>query len=256
MKYVLAATLLLLVGCTTSAPAVEEVPPSTRPTEQTSTHDIEDGIGGPVTVSVLAGSSLSDVRVALGELGLRVDVRRRVRCTAGIVMEQTPAPGVRLARGATVRLVVSKAPAAATCIMPPGVAGARALRSWALGERSAPLFADRVRLLVANRVVRILTGEEAADPDGWVLPLAYAERRDVRILETLTAAPMRTAIVPPFFCLGRGQMLPDDLLRRLQWSATLVTSEPEVRACMDVAAVQVWADRGRITDVNILMGSP
>lgn len=48
---------------------------------------------------------------------------------------------------------------------------------------------------------------------------------------------------------------PADLLRRLPWSWTLVTRTP--RACLGVAAVQVWAESGgRITDVNVLLGSP
>lgn len=259
MKYVVATALLLLAGCSSSPGGASRHPASSidrvQPPEPTTTQVIKDRIGRPVTMSVLVGSSLSEVRVALRDQGLRVDVRRRARCIPGVVLEQAPAPGAKLAGGSTVRLVVAQAPAAATCIVPPGAGGARALRAWALGERWAPPFADRVRLLVANRVVRTLTAQEAADPDEWILPIAYAERVDVRILEALAAGPMRTAAVPPHFCLGRGPVLPDDLLSRLP-SSSLVTSGAEVRACMDVVAVQVWADRGRITDVNVLMGSP
>ena len=66
---------------------------------------------------------------------------------------------------------------------------------------------------------------------------------------------MRVTRVPPFWCPRRGRALPTDLLRRLPWSWTLVTRTR--RSCIEVTAVQVWADAGgRITDVNILMGSP
>ena len=197
------------------------------------------------------------MRTALAEQGLAVEVRRRAFCAPGVVLEQRPAPGAKLDRGATVHLVVARAPAAATCIVPPGMAAVRALRAWALGEEQAPPFADRVRLLVANRPAGTLSDVEAADPSRWNLPIAYAERTDVRILETLAGSPMRATRVPPYFCLGRGPVLPADLVRRLPWSWTLVTRATEVTACMDVAAVQVWAGSdGRITDVNLLMGSP
>lgn len=260
MKLVLAAAVLLLVGCSPSPTGAPGVPSPTRTSEQspqpTTTQVIEDGVGRPATVGVLVGSRLSEVRVALRDQGLQVDVSRRARCIPGVVLAQRPAPGAKLERGSTVHLVVAQAPAAATCIVPPGAAAGQALRAWALGEQSAPPFADRVRLLVANRVVRTLTAEQAADPGRWDLPIAYAERSDVRILETLAAGPMRAAAVPPHFCLGRGPVLPAELVRRLPWSSTLVTHGAGVRACMDLAAVQVWAAGGRITDVNLLMGSP
>lgn len=76
----------------------------------------------------------------------------------------------------------------------------------------------------------------------------------MRLLEALAEGAMREANVPPFSCLNRGPALPTDLVRRLPWSWSLVTRSAQ--ACMQVAAVQVWADgRGGITDVNILLGS-
>ena len=69
---------------------------------------------------------------------------------------------------------------------------------------------------------------------------------------------MREArVVPPFFCPQRGRALPTDLLRRLPWS-----SDPGAPASRRVPAsrsppCQVWAAAGgRITDVNLLLGSP
>lgn len=260
MVLVLVSAVLLLAGCSGSPDATPGGPTSSPTKEQLrepTTHVMKDGVGRPATVGVLVGSRLTEVRIALQEQGLRLDVRRRARCAPGVVLAQRPAPGTKLERGSTVRLVVAQAPDAAACIVPPGAAAGRALRAWALGEQQPPPFAERVRLLVANRVVRTLTAAQAADRDQWILDVAYAERVDVRILETLAVAPMRAARVPPFFCLGRGRAVPDDLLRRLSWSSTLVTSEAETLACMDVAAVQVWAaGDGRITDVNLLMGSP
>jgi hypothetical protein len=261
VKYVLATAVLLLAGCS-SAPEVAVGGPASSATsaqlpEPTTTHVVQDGAGRPARVGVLIGSRLRDVRLGLRDLGLQVDVRHRARCLPGVVLAQRPAPGARLERGGTVHLVVARAPAAATCIHPPGIAVSRALRAWALGDAPPPAFADRVRLLVANRPVRTLSDLEAADPERWTLPVPYAERIDVRILETLAAAPTRGTRVPPYFCLGRGPVLPADLVRRLPWSWTLVTRDAEATACMDVAAVQVWADGdGRITDVNLLMGSP
>lgn len=262
MKYILAAALLLLAGCSGTPSAAPGGPtasrttgPTTEPTAEATV--LEDGVGRTFSVGVLVGSPWRDVRVALREQGLRAEVRRRARCTPGVILAQRPAPGTRLERGATVHLVVAQAPAAATCIVPPGAAAALRLRAWALGDEPAPQFSDRVRLLVANRPVRTLSDVEAADPGRWNLPIAYAERTDVRILETLAASAMRGTRVPPYFCLGRGPVLPADLLRRLPRAWTLVTRDPEVRACMDVVAVQVWVDDARrITDVNLLMGSP
>lgn len=265
VKYVVAAVVLLLAGCS-GGPTTDPDPstPSSAPARDSSAQPtaevtIEDGVGRPTPVGVLVGSRLDEVRAALAEQGLAVEVRRRAMCATGVVLEQRPSPGTKLERGATVHLVVAQQPAAATCIVPPGAAAVLDLRAWALGDRSAPKFADQVRLLVANRPVRFLTGVQAVDPAEWNLPIAYAERSDVRILETLAASAMRGTRVPPYFCLGRGPILPADLLRRLPWSWTLVTREGRSRvlSCMEIAAVQVWADgEGRITDVNLLMGSP
>lgn len=265
VKHFLAAAFLLLAGCggTPSADpggltASRSTGPTTEPTAE-ATVVVDDDYGRPASVGVLVGSRWRDVRAALREQGLRAEVRRRARCVPGVVLAQRPAPGTELERGSTVHLVVARAPAAATCIVPPGMAAAGALRAWAVGDGQAPAFADRVRLLVANRPVRSLSDAEAAQPGRWNLPIAYAERIDVRILETLAGSPMRATRVPPYSCLGRGPVLPADLVRRLPWSWTLVTREGRSRvlSCMEVAAVQVWASSdGRITDVNILMGSP
>ena len=66
---------------------------------------------------------------------------------------------------------------------------------------------------------------------------------------------MHVRDVPPWSCPVEGVALPPDLVRRLPWSGTLVSSRP--RACLDVAAVQVWTDgERRITDVDVLLGSP
>ncbi|WP_165356911.1 PASTA domain-containing protein [Nocardioides zhouii] len=257
MKLVVVAVVLLLAGCS-STPSSGPSEPTSQPTSAQPTADdtaVDDHPGRPHQVGVLVGSSLRDVRRALRGEGLTIDVRRRARCAPGVVLEQSPVPGTKVERGATLHLVVSEAPAAATCIVPPGAAAVRALRDWALGDGPPPAFADRVRLLVANIPARTLSDDEAADRTSWNLPIGYAERRDVRILEALAEAPMRETGVPHYFCPQRGQALPADLLRRLPWSSTLVTRSP--RACLEVVAVQVWAGAGgRITDVNILLGTP
>jgi hypothetical protein len=258
VKRLLVTALLLLAGCSNApgtGPAAGDASPRPEPT----THVVTDGVGRPVTVGVLVGSRLREVRTALRDQGLRLEVTRRARCVPGVVLAQRPAPGARLDRGSTVHLVVAQAPAAATCIVPPGAAAARPLRAWALGRESAPRFADRVRLLVANRPVVTLTAPQASDRSRWILDVTYAERSDVRILDALAAGPMQARDVPPFFCPAKGQALPRDLVRRLPWSGTLVTSDGDdgARACLQVAAVQVWAEAGGdITEVNVLMGSP
>lgn len=258
MKTILAAMVLLLGGCSSAPSAGPSAPTTSAPGSDAPTTDVavvEDDEGRPITVGVLVGSRLRDVRSAVRDQGVALDVRRRHRCAPGIVLAQRPAPGAVVGRGATLRLVVSQAPPAATCIIPPGAAAVRALRAWALGDGPPPPFADRVRLLVANRPTRTMSAADAADRSRWNLPIGYAERRDVRILEALAEAPMRETRVPPYSCLQRGQALPADLLRRLPWSSSLVTQD--ARACLEEAAVQVWAQAGgRITDVNVLMGSP
>lgn len=253
MKTLVAVVALLLAGCSATSSAAPSEPTTGAPTAEATVAD--DFPGRRHQVGVLVGSSLRDVRRSLRGEGLKIDVRRRARCAPGVVLAQRPAPGTKVERGATLHLVVAQAPPTATCIVPPGAAAVRALRVWALGDGPPPAFADPVLLLVANVPVRTLSADEAADPTRWDLPVAYAERSDVRILEALAEAPMRETRVPPSFCLQRGQALPTDLLRRLPWSWTLVTRSP--RACLEEAAVQVWAVAGgRITDVNILLGSP
>jgi hypothetical protein len=256
MKYVLAIASLLLAGCsaaTTSTPAPSQDPTSEPTTQVTVTGAPQR----PVVVGVLVGARLTEVRAALEQKGMRVDVRRRALCTPGVVLHQKPGPRTEVAPGSTVRLVVSQYPPAASCIAPPAREAARALQRWALGDGPVPAFADRVRLLVANHPRRTLTPAEAAGRSSWVLDLAYAERSDVRILDALAESPMVAARVPPFWCVGRGRAPSEDLLRRLPWSWTLTTRVDDTTACLQVAAVQVWVDdRRRITDVNLLLGSP
>ena len=254
MKTLVAVVALLLAGCS-ATPSAGPTEPAVTEASTAEPAVVDDHPGPAHRVGVLVGSRLSDVRRALRGEGLTIDVRRRARCVPGVVLAQRPAPGTEVERGATLHLVVAQAPPAATCIIPPGAAAVRALRAWALGDAPPPAFADRVRLLVANIPARTLSADDAADPTRWILPIGYAERRDVRILDALAEAPMRETRVPPYSCPQRGQALPADLLRRLPWSGTLVTRTP--RACLEVAAVQVWAETsGRITDVNILLGSP
>lgn len=262
---VLTAVVLGLAGCGGPLPAGPGDPQTSRPTvepkrELTASGEgsVEEG-GRPVAVGVLIGSRLRDVRSGTRGLGLRFEVRRRTSCAAGVVLDQSPAPGTRLERGSTVELVVARTPAAATCIVSPGARAVRHLRAWVRGDAPAPAFADRVRLLVANVPKRSLTGAQARDPARWTIDDAYAERVDVPILGILAAGRMHARDVPPWFCPVKGFALPADLVRRLPWSGTLVTSQQagQVLTCMEVAAVQVWADgEGRITDVNVLRGSP
>jgi hypothetical protein len=252
------AALALLAGCS-RAPGAD--PP---PTPTSSSSDVEPSPtesptvvadGDPVVVGVLVGARLSDVRRALAPEGVRLDVRFRSRCGPGVVLSQRPAPGARVRPGGTIRVVVSRAPLAATCALPSAARAARRLEGWARGKEPLPELADQVRFLVANRPVRTVAAAQAADRDEWTLDVAYAERTDLRILDLLSTGPMADRDVPPFSCLVKDVALPRDLVRRLPSSWSLVTRRP--RACLEEAAVQVWTDgAGRITDVNVLMGSP
>ena len=211
--------------------------------------------GRPVRLGVLVGSRLREVRSALDDEGVAVEVRRRVLCAPGVVLRQHPAPGTRVDRGAIVRLLVAQAPAAATCAVPSAARAVLGLRAWALGDEPPPAFADRVRILVADRPFRTLSAEAASRPGGVDARHGYAERSEVDVLGVLSGTPTREAHVPPYACLARGRSLPADLVRRLPGSWSLATRG--ARACLELAAVQVWADgEGRITDVNVLMGSP
>lgn len=253
------AGLALLAGCS-SAPAAD---PSPTPTS--SSPDVEPAIptesptvvadGDPVVLGVLVGARLSDVRRALAPEGVRLDVRSRARCGPGIVLSQRPAPGARVRPGGTIRVVVSRAPEAATCTFPAAARAVRGLEAWARGKEPLPGLAEQVRFLVANRPVRTLTAAQVTDPDAWTLDVAYAERSEVRIRDVLTSEPLADRDVPPFFCPVKDVALPRDLVRRLPSSWTLVTRRPQ--ACLEESVVQVWTDgAGRITDVNVLMGSP
>lgn len=268
MKHLAAIALLLLAGCSTPddadraereadpsavAGAASSAAPEDEPEDAPAV--IEDGVPARAPVAVLVGARLEDVREALVEQGLRLDVTPRVRCGAGVVLAQDPAPGTAVDRGATIHLVVARAPAAATCTFPSAATALRRLEGWARGQEPVPELADRVRFLVANRPVHTLPAARATDPAAWTLDVAYAERSDVRILEILSAGPMADRDVPPWFCPVKAVALPADLVRRLPESWSLVTRRP--RACLEEAAVQVWTDgAGRITDVNVLLGSP
>jgi hypothetical protein len=257
------AALALLAGCS-SAPAADPFPPptSSSPDVEPAGPDASPTVVGegvaqvdPVPVGVLVGARLSDVRRALAPEGVRLDVRSRPRCGPGVVLSQRPAPGAQVRPGGAIRVVVSRAPLAATCALPSAAAAARRLEGWSRGKEALPELADRVRFLVANRPVRTLTAAEAAERDAWALDVAYAERTDVRILDLLSSGAMAERDVPPFFCPVKDVALPRDLVRRLPSSWTLVTRRPQ--ACLEETAVQVWTDgAGRITDVNVLMGSP
>ena len=255
MRRALLVGLLLVSSgaCSTpdpGPPPADPAPAGSRPSETPAA----DTDGRPLPVLVAA--RLREVRRPLEELGVEVVVHPRPACLPGVVLAQSPEPGTRLEVGARVELVVSRVPAAATCIVPPGRDAVRRLRGWATGREPAPAFAPQgVRLLVANRVVRTLTPRAAADPASWTLDVAYAERSEVAILDLLAAGPMHVRDVPPWSCPVEGVALPPDLVQRLPWSGTLVSSRP--RACLDVTAVQVWTDRQRrITDVDVLLGSP
>ncbi|SFA86170.1 PASTA domain-containing protein [Nocardioides alpinus] len=253
VKHVLAAAALLLAGCSGAAADREPREPAPAPVE-----DVDGGVdGGVVALPVLVGSPVRQVRRSLVDQGLLVAVQHRASCAPGVVLEQYPPAGAELPVGSTVRLVVSVHPPTASCIRPQAPEPARDLQRWALGDGEPPAFADRVRLWVANQPRRMLTRAQAARRSSWILDEPYAERRDARILESLAASSMRGTRVPPLWCVGRRPAPSPDLLRRLPWSWTLLTRRAEVRACMDVVAVQVWVDDARrITDVNLLMGSP
>jgi hypothetical protein len=262
VKRALAVGLLVtLAACSSPPPGPPPGPPpvgtpagASRPAQTPTV--VADADGRPVPLGVLVGARLRDVRPRLDELGLDVVVRPKDACLPGVVLGQSPDPGATLGTGERIELVVSRVPATATCIVAPGGDAVRRLRAWAVGRARPPSFAPRgVRLLVANRVVRTLTPAESVHPGSWTLDVAYAERVDVPVLTILAAGPMRLRDVPPWSCPVKGVALPPDLVRRLPWSGTLVTARS--RACLDVAAVQVWTDGARrITDVNVLLGSP
>jgi hypothetical protein len=261
VKHLAAIALMLLAGCSTPDESDRDVDPGVGATAATPAAPQDGTTGGaderrtPARVGVLVGARLREVREALTGQGLRLEVTSRVRCGAGVVLAQDPAPGTEVDRGATIGLVVARAPTTATCTFPYAATALRRLEAWAREDEPAPELADRVRFLVASRPVRTLTAARAGDPAAWTLDVAYAERPDVRILDLLSSGPMADRDVPPFSCPVKSVALPADLVRRLPSSWSLVTRRP--RACMEEAAVQVWTDgAGRITDVNVLLGSP
>jgi hypothetical protein len=264
VKSSLAALVLLLTGCSADGGReVDRLPSPTTggasPTAGTSpdqpTTALEPGLADPAPVGVLVGARLGDVRRALAGQDVRVRVRKRASCRPGVVLAQRPTPGTQVDRGATLHLVVARAPVAATCAFPDAARAVRRLEAWARGDEAAPELAPAVRLLVANRPVRTLIAAQTTDPDEWTIDVAYAERTEVGVLDLLSSGPMADRDVPPFFCPVKDVALPRDLVRRLPSSWSLVTRRP--RACLEETAVQVWTDAvGRITDVNVLLGSP
>lgn len=267
MRFALPAALLaaitVSVGCSASQPptapeptaSVRSTPAGADPSEPAT----RDASPAPeVTVPLAVGGSVSDVRRLLVGTGLRPRVvSRRPLCVPGVVLAQDPPAGTRVATGAEVGVVVSRMPAAATCIVPPAPPAAEALRAWARGTAPAPAFAPDVTVWVANRVAARLVGAAASRRESWVLDVAYAEQVQVRVLDALAGTGMTGRRVPPVSCVVRDRPTPARLLGRLPWSWTLATAPGRVRSCLDVVAVQVWVDdQRRITDVGFLSGSP
>lgn len=210
-----------------------------------------------VAVGVLVGSRLAEVRRSLAQRGLDVVVEERRTCRGlnGVVLRQGPRPFARHPADDPVRLIVAYEPFNAWCI--PQTAGpARRLLNWARGDGPPPRFADRVRIMQGNRVVTVLPAGDAIDLGRWTMPAGYAERAELNALEWLAQQPrVAGRDVPPYFCPERTTEPPRDLANRLRWSSTLVNRA--ARACMELGAVQVWADNElRIEAVNLLLGSP
>ena len=169
VKYVLAAAVLLLAGCSVRA--------GPRPVEpaDASAHRRRPRPAGPRSsrptralrsqLAVLVGSSLRDVRRALRGEGLTIDVRRRALCAPGVVLAQHP-PQARRSSAArpsssSCRRPRPRRPASSRRARPPYAP----CSAWALGDGPPPAFADRVRLLVANSPSPHALGRRGRGPE-------------------------------------------------------------------------------------------
>ena len=254
MRHVLCVGLLALAGCM-SSPRAEVSEPSTSPVSRPTVEATTSETSSPVWVPDMVGSRLREVRRTLEQQGLEIDVRDRPMCPPGVVVRQEPVAGTKVDPAATVLLVVSDS-TTLSCAVSQAPESALALRDWAAGQGPVPSLADEVHVMQGNRVALTLSAAEAEDPARWTMPAGYAERIALNVITDLLSKgpPLRESALPPFGCLDHGA-LADGLVRRLWQSWSLVT--PEGDSCMQLAAVQVWVDdEGRITDVNLLMGSP
>lgn len=256
-----AVAALLLTGCTSASDETASEGPSVSPTAPASPDSPTSSATTPKPqrrwVLDAVGVHVRTVREWSAEEGVEVaeEVVRDCRLLRGVVIAQDPAPRTRIAVGDTIAVTVGRAPVDEDCAPPPARPAARAFYSWSLGERGAPAFAPRVRVLQGNEEVRVLDAAAAAQRDSWLLP-PYAERVETNLLDWMADEPLlqhSTSLSP--YCLVRLQALPDDLVDRLWWSGVLNTTSAD--ACMDMGAVQVWVDgRGRIDAVNHLNGAP
>jgi hypothetical protein len=131
---------------------------------------------------------------------------------------------------------------------------ADAFVAWARGSDDPPAFADEVRYLVNDGVVRKMSGENATRPGWWQFcysgvplgcqsPLITLERYEGPLVQTGT---------PATSCVSRTGRLPEDLT-----GLELVrVDQPEARDCSDAFAVELFVDdEGQIAAVNQLPGS-
>lgn len=254
MRHLVCVGLLVLAGCA-NPPRAHVPEPSTSPVTTPTGEVTTSGTSSEVWVPDMVGSRLRQVRRTLEQQGLEIDVRLRSMCPPGVVVRQEPVAGTKVDPAATVVLVVSESDTL-SCAVPQASGSALALRDWATGQGPVPSFAPEVHVMQGNRVALTLSAAEAEDPGSWTMPAGYAERIELNaITDLLSKGPrLRESALPPFGCLDHGA-LADGLVRRLWQSWSLVTQRGD--SCMELAAVQVWADdEGRITDVNLLMGSP
>lgn len=248
---------LVLTGCASPSDETPSEPPSASPTAPSSPTPTTTPRAQRRWVIDAVGVHVRDVREWYAEQGVEVavEVVRDCRLLRGVVIAQDPAPRTRIAVGDSITVTVGQAPFDEDCVPPPARPAARAFYSWSLGQRAAPEFAPRVRVLQGNEEVRVLDAAEAAQRASWMLP-PYAERVETNLLDWMADEPLlqhSTSLSP--YCLVRTEPLPGDLVDRLWWSSVLNTTSAD--SCMDMGAVQVWVDgQGRIDAVNHLSGAP
>lgn len=220
----------------------------------------ESTVDAPVPDVV--GLSDSQARRVLRQAGFAVRVESRESCQyPKHVLDQRPAAGSEASPGSTVTLYSAVAEPDSGC--PPTAAladVARLFTVFAGGDDLAPPFAAEVELLIGNEPVDRITRDQALAREGFAVCTTdggYAERSCP--LSALAALREHDAGVTYStridWCVDL-EAPPPAWARDPEQSVVIGPDPTSVSACLQVFNVQLRAQNGLITAVNLLLGSP
>ena len=192
-------------------------------------------------VPSLFGYDVADARQLMQARGLRVGISPVRACeTGGKVVASDPPTGTRFDEGDPIVLHPA-APSDAYCMARyPDRAAAWELIDFATGRGPAPLFADRVFLVVDDSYPAVLSREDAGNPLRWGRRSALARLREAssRVVREdgtyLTARLDAATVVPPPHVCGVRRPAEAGLRAALSISVVVGSEDPPCPLIVDV----------------------